>query len=260
MEQKEGHCGSFFSGLLKQVAKVVKSKANDSSKPAEPKQGHHIINKGVINIYEEIIGQFVRDHKYNYIFKGKSYEELKATKMMIDDRAKEALGFLFGNNPLSREATDYIKATTVFINNRGYKSTNDKGFSTAKLALIFCVNEVMFTIYDLLNEEGVNSRDPRFKSHLQQLEDVITENFFPSPSKCAYVDCLAWEWRKKEKGDSEVSKFNECKNEVKEMLENIVKCEKQVDENTIDVTPLVFRWGKGAFSVSKALSSTPSPK
>lgn len=101
MEQKEGHCGSFFSGLLKQVAKEVKSKANDSSKPAEPKQGHHIINKGVINIYEEIIGQFVRDHKYNYIFKGKSYEELKATKMMIDDRAKEALGFLFVNNPSS---------------------------------------------------------------------------------------------------------------------------------------------------------------
>lgn len=248
MEQTAGDHGSFFTRVLLEAEKKARSKMNDLSKSRpHPKQGHHIINKGVINIYEDIIRQFVCCYEYNFIFEGESYDDLKKMKEIVNNGEEEALDFLFVKNPLLQESKDFIEGTTVFANGREYDSKNDEDFGIAKFILIYCVNALMFEIYDVLTEKEVNSLVSYFENHLLKLRDIIAEKFFPSPTKYVYVDYTALKLWKKE--NREESKFNDCKNAVQEMLENIA-C-----EQTTDKTPLIVKWGKGAFSINKALSS-----
>ena len=241
--------GTFFTEVLLEAEKEARSIMNDwSEPPRDPKQGHHIINKGVINIYEDTIRWFVRNFRYSFIFDGLSYDDLKRRNMIVDDEEEEASDFLVVNNPLSPELKEFIKETTAFRNNRDYNSKNAEDFGRAKIILTFCVNSLMLEIYYVLNEEMVNNPVLHFKNLLLDLRDIIAENFFPSPAEYKYVDYDALKFWIADNGNREEPKFNDCKKAVREMLENIA-C-----EQTADITPLVFKWGKGAFSISKALS------
>ena len=249
MSQTARVYGPFFTEVLLEAEKEARSIMNDwSEPPRDPKQGHHIINKGVINIYEDIIRRFVRDFRYNFIFDEISYDDLKRRNMIVDNEEEEASDFLVVKNPLSPELKEFIKETTAFRNNRNYVSKNAEEFGRAKIILKFCVNSLMFEIYDVLNEE-INNPVSRFENLLLDLRDIIAENFFPSPTKYIYVDYCALDFWIADNGNKEESIFNSCKKAVREMLENIA-C-----EQTTDKTPLVFKWGKGVFSIRKALSS-----
>lgn len=138
MAQNEDYCRRRVIEILQEAEEKVRSEINDRSKrndrsKTKSKQGHHIINKGVINIYQEIILQFVRIFRHD-IFEGKTYDYLKK-KMIFDDGEKEALDFLFVNNPLSQESKDFIQETKVHENGWNYSSNNDLYFGLAKLNL-----------------------------------------------------------------------------------------------------------------------------
>lgn len=254
MNQAPGCRYPFFAEVIKGAEKKVREKINDSSKARpEPKQGHHIINTGVVDIYEDIIRYFVRDFKYNYIFKGESYEDLKTMDKIIDKNEKEALEFLFVDNPLSKKSLDFIKGETVPANGRIHTSNNDEDFSRAKLVLIACVNLQMFEIYEMHRFDDMNG-PPRCEPHFLQLWNVIDDYFFPTPLECVYVDQQVFQWWKTNVGLRKLYKFIECKEEVQEMLEYIVKREEQEGEQTFDVKQsLAYNWGKGAFLIEKAL-------
>lgn len=236
--------------LLLETEKEVRSKTKDQSKTndqskTKSKQGHHIINKGVINIYQEIILQFVRIYRH-YIFEGKTYDDLKK-KMIFDDGEKEALDFLFVNNPLSQESKDFIQETKVHENGWNYSSNNDLDFGLAKLKLTIRAIDLMIDVYEVLD----GKKEKSLRSLLQKLRNEITAIFFPSSTECAYVDKPALDKWKEENRD-QVSKFTDSKNDVRIMLENITR------QQTEHETPLVFYWGIGAFLISKALSP-PTP-
>lgn len=254
MNQAPGCRYPFFIEVIKDAQKKVKKEIKDSSKAQlEPRQGHHIINKGVVDIYEDIIRYFVRDFKYNYIFKGESYEDLKTMDKIIDKNEKEALEFLFVDNPLSKKSVDFILGETVPANGRINNSRNDEHFSRAKLVLIACVNLQMFEIYEMHRFDDMNEA-PRCEPHFLQLRNVIDDYFSPTTPKCAYVDQQAYRWWIGVRGFRNVIKFKKCKKEVQKMLECIAKGEEQEGEQTFDVKQLLaYNWGKGAFLIEKAL-------
>ena len=246
MAQTEEYRKLRCTEILLETKVKVESKLNDPPKrndrsKTKSKQGHHIINKGVINIYQEIIRQFVRVYRH-YIFEGKTYDDLK-TEMIFDDREKEALDFLFVNNPLSQESKDFIQETKVQENGWNYISNNDLDFGRAKLNLTVRAIDLMMDIYEVLDGKKEKSLSPL----LQELRNEIAAKFFPTSTECAYVDKPALDKWKEEKRNLKISKFTDSKDDVRIMLENITR------QKTEEETPLVFRWGIGAFLISKAL-------
>lgn len=127
----------WFAKLVKKAKKKVESKKKQPSEPKPaPKQGHHIINKGVINIYEDVIRRFVRDNQW-CIFKGQSYDNLMKMKVNFkDDEEKKALDFLYVKNPLSSDLTKFIQDTTVSEKDETGGDKNAEQFGLAKLILI----------------------------------------------------------------------------------------------------------------------------
>ena len=247
MAQNEDYRRRRVIEILQEAEEKVRSEINDRSKrndrsKTKSKQGHHIINKGVIDIYQEIILQFVRIFRHD-IFEGKTYDDLK-TKMIFDDGEKEASDFLFVNNPLSQESKDFIRETKVHENGWNYSSNNDLYFGLAKFNLTVRAINLMIDIYEVLD----GKKEISLRSLLQELRNEIAAKFFPSLTECAYVDKPALDKWKKEKRNRKISKFTDSKNDVQIMLENITR------QQTEDETPLVFRWGIGAFLISKALS------
>lgn len=230
-----------------------KIKLPSDSKPA-PKQGHHIINKGVINIYEDIIRWFVRDNEP--IFKGISYDDLKAKEMTTKhDEEKKALDFLKVQTPLSKNLRELIKDTTVSEKNQTGVDNNAVQFGLAKLILIACTEFLMSKIYVSLCQGKERNKILRYgKRYFSELQCVIERYFkLTSPKKYEFVDHQAWEEWKKEATKTKQTKIENCMGKVREMIEDIAKCEKKELEQTIDVTPLVFKWGEGAFWVPQVL-------
>lgn len=227
-----------------------KKKMPSKSKPA-PKQGHHIINKGVINIYEDIIKRFVGGHRH--ISNNISVDDLKAKVMNTeDDEAKKALDFFKVETPLSKDLKEFIRDTTVSEKNETDGDKNDEQFGLAKLMLIDCTTFLMYDTYNsLLEEKKEHEILPTCKDRCSELQSVIKEHFEFS-SGYAFVDEQAWkEWKKTQTPKS--TKIEDCIKKVWEMIEDIAKCKKKELGKTIDVTPLVFKWVEGAFWVYRVL-------
>ena len=242
----------WFAKLVIKAKKKVESTKKQPSEPKPaPKQGHHIINKGVINIYEDVIRRFVRDNRC-FIFQGKSYESLKNLKMKVnfkDDEEKKALDFLYVKNPLSSDLTKFIQETTVSEKDETGGDKNAEQFGLAKLILITCVNSLMLKIYKLLlgNEENIILRCHNYLSQLR----LVIEKYFKFSSGYAFVDQPAlkeWKKNKTKKQENEIKGYME---KVWKMIEDIVKCENEELEQ--HATPLVVKWGEGAFWVAKVL-------
>lgn len=213
-----------------------RSERNDRSK-TKSKQGHHIINKGVIDIYQEIILQFVRD--YRHIFRGKTYDDLK-TEMTFDGGEREASDFLFVNNPLSQESKKFIQETKVHENGWNYDSNNDLIFGLAKFNLTVRASYLMINMYEVLDEERDNGLLPL----LEEFRNNIDEHFFPQ-TEYAYVDQPALnEWKKER--NRNYSKFYDIRSHIRIMIENVTH--QRIEDET---TPLVFHWGRGAFQLVK---------
>lgn len=262
MEQTSDRKGYFAELIVKVKMKVEKRKKQQKkkeqskkkmpskSKPA-PKQGHHIINKGVINIYEDIMKQFARDHRH--ISNDISVDDLKAKVMNNeDDEAKKALDFVKVETPLSKDLKEFIRDTTVPEKNETGGDKNAEQFGLAKLILIKCTVYLMHDTYDsLLKEKKKNEILLIFKDRCWQLQSVIKE-YFKFSSGYAFVDEHAYEeWKKTQK--TKPTKIEDCIKKVWEMIEDIAKCKKKELGKTIDVTPLVFKWAEGAFWVYRVL-------
>lgn len=244
MAQAEDYRWRNVIEILLKTEEKVRSEINDRSKRKDwskttSKQGHHIINKGVIDIYEDIILQFVRDYGRD-IFEGKSYKDLK-TEMTSDEGENEALDFLFVNSPLSPESTKFIRKTKVHENGWNYRSNNDLIFGLAKLNLTVRASYLMIKKYEVLDGEE-NGLLPL----LEEFRNKIDEHFFPLQNY-AYVDQPAVDKWREENPYRQDSKFDESINEVRIMIEKVTY------PQTEDEIPLVFHWGKGAFLISKAL-------
>ena len=231
--------------------KWSKKKLLSKSKSA-PKQGHHIINKGVINIYEDINKQFVCDNQY--IFKDISDDDLEAKVMNTeDDEAKKALDFFEVETPLSKSLRELIRDTTVSEKNEPDSDKNAEQFGLAKLALITCTTFLMHDTCDsLLKGKKKNEILLTCKDRCWELQSVI-KKYFEFSSGYAFVDEKAWEEWKKKNPKTKQTKIEDCIKKVWEMIEDIAKCKKKELEETIDVTPLVFKWAEGAFWVYRVL-------
>lgn len=241
----------WFAKLVIKAKKKVESTKKQPSEPKPaPKQGHHIINKGVINIYEDVIRRFVCDNQL-CIFKGQSYDNLMKMKVNFkDDEEKKALDFLYVKNPLSSDLKKFIQDTTVSEKDETGGDKNAEQFGLAKLILITCANSLMLEIYNLLLRNKANIISI-CQDYLMQLRRVI-EKYFKFSSGYAFVDQPALkEWKKKNKTKKKENEIKGYMEKVWEMIEDIVKCENEELEQIGDVTPLVVKWGEGAFWVTK---------
>lgn len=223
-----------------------------------------MINKGVKNIYEDIIQRFIRDFNRRYCFslsfKEVKYEELRAMKMIVieNDNGKSdpGLDLLHLTDPLSQESKDFIDEAKVFTLDKIDRiDQNAVNFGLARLTLTLCVNLLMFEIVVSLQ---INQEMPtELTCLLEELSDIITKLFFESSSGYVYVDHLAlksWEVEKCEKVKSKYQEYEKCQHDVWKMLENIVKKqEKQVGQEPVEKKPLVVYWGMWAFLVYQAL-------
>lgn len=247
---------SFFSKLILDAAKIVESRKQKDNLPTAkkrkanktgPKQGHHIIDKDVKNIYEDIIEQFVNGKKYRCVFKGKSYEKLKAMKMIVNDKNDSGLDLLHLTDALFPESESFIDETPVFsLIKNGKVDENAVNYGLAKLTLKLCVNKLMHEIYYSLRFEL--QMPENLTDLLNKLSCIISRLFKNQSSKYVYVDYEALGVWIEEKGQNEESlkAYKECVDDVWKMLENIVK------PNNVEKKPLVVYWGMWAFLVNQA--------
>lgn len=252
---------SFFSELIKKAAEKVESKKQKDNfhrakkgkrNKTDPKQGHHIINKDVKNIYKEIIEEVVSGNKDSYLFKGMSYEKLKEMKMIVNDKNDSVLDLLHLTDALLPQSESFIDGTPVFnLSKNGKADENAENYGLAKFTLILCVDKLMHEIYDSLQLELQMPKN--LTDWLNELSSIIRRFFYNQSSEYAYVDYEALRVWRKEKGQYKESNYEECVDDVWKMLENIGKTrEKQVGNKFVEKKPLVVYWGMWAFLVNQA--------
>ena len=238
--------GSSAYVLLK-AEKRARSKREGQSqktgKEIEPKQGHHVINKGVLNIYHDIIKKFIEDHKKD-IFNDKNYGELKQNNVIIDGSSGLPTDFLLRTNPLPDVRGVITTMTVDTPSSEKHTDRNDEAFGRAKIVLLTCVHSLMLSIYRSLKEN--NEMPENISDKVQQLSDIITGSFIDQhDQREVYVDRQAFRWREKEKGSDKFKKsFEDCRKKVNKMFQNIA------DKDGIQ---LVIHWGQWAFRVRQGL-------
>ena len=199
---------------IRDVLKKDNRKEPKKGKTKEPKKGHHVINKGVNDLYKDIIKKLFENFRHPTARK----------KRMIDT-------FLL-TDPLNDRIKDKIsKMTAEKPNGVEYENKNALKFSCAKIALLACVHRMMLDIRNHLQSR----EDPmpqRIGHYLQCLRNLINNEIINNDDHGVYVDSEVKRWWDRENPDK-VEVFEECKTSIDFFLKNIA-----------DDFKLVMCWGQ----------------
>lgn len=212
---------------LNKIRSVLKKNDNrkepEKGKTKEPKKGHHVINKGVNDLYKDIIKKFFENIWHPTAISEYSPPSLKKRRM-ID-------AFLL-TDPLNDRIKDKIsKMTAERPNGVGYENKNALKFSCAKIALLACVHRMMLDIRNHLQSR----EDPmpqRIDHYLQCLRNLINNEIINKDDHGVYVDSEVKRWWDRKNPDK-VEVFEECKTSIDFFLKNIA-----------DDFNLVMFWGQ----------------
>lgn len=189
---------------LNYIKAVLKRKDNACEKP---KRGHHVINKGVINLYKDIIKNFfnVLGGEEEHFTKGINYGELES-RGIIDEHGPPSDDFL-----QSCDIPDKIKCKTDSMTveqpgNEPHYDKNAQEFDCAKIAPLTGVNCVMLDIHKSLTDRG--EMPESFEEKLTCVRN-ITKILIEKNEHGVYVDSEAklW-WYEGNPGNVQI--FEEC--------------------------------------------------
>lgn len=192
------------------LEKIGKLKAKENKLIGDPKRGHHVINKGVNDLYIDIIMNCLvkigGNNKYNI--------------KIIDE-----IGLLNHNSvarsiDIPEDIKSRIDSMKVHRPKEGgpYNSKNDLQFGCAKIILLACVHCVMQDIFNsLLRGDGMPEN---LKDTLKNLSIIIAYDFIKTNGHGVYVDVKAKKWWDDENPDK-AQVFLECKESVDTFLTNI---------------------------------------
>ena len=199
---------------IRDVLKKDNRKEPKKGKTKEPKKGHHVINKGVNDLYKDIIKKFFENFRHPTARK----------KRMIDT-------FLL-TDPLNDRIKDKIsKMTAEKPNGVEYENKNALKFSCAKIALLACVHRIMLDIHNHL-QSGEDPMPQRIGHNLQRLSNLINNKIINNDDHGVYVDSEVKRWWDRKNPDK-VEVFEECKKSIDFFLKNIA-----------DDFKLVMCWGQ----------------
>ena len=234
-----------LTDALKKIHEVeceyAKRKESEDSTNEDDEIYHHVINKGVNNLYKDIIKAFFERFAHRIKRSTERIDYKLLSEMVIIKRDGLPRGFL-GHYDIPREIKGIIYEMKLKkpVGKR-YKNKNALEFGCAKIALLACVNCVMLDIYENVTK---NKMPARFWAKLKNLRRIITNCLIKKNGwHGVYVDSEAKQWwdeghpRDLDSGD-----FEMCKRSVRLFLENIASnCE------------LVTFWGHWVYGITKRL-------
>lgn len=205
---------------LKRINDVSKMKDNTKVH----KKGYHVINKGVNDLYKDIIKTC---HETFFPFYRPEDERLIIILLLCD--------------PLTdtiKEKIDKMKAEKP--NTANYDNENAREFGCFKIALLACVLCVMQDIYENLK---VRKKMPaRFYQDLKCLRKIINNAFIERKNHWVFVDSQAKQWWVDE-NPGKVEVFEDCEKSVKVFLKNIA-----------DNFKLVIHWAHRFYRLENLIS------
>ena len=195
------------------LEKIRKLKAKENKPIGDPKRGHHVINKGVNDLYIDII--------IYCLVKIGGNNKYKLEKRDIIDKI-----ILLNHNSVARsidipeDIKTRIDSMKVHRPKEGgpYNSKNDLQFGCAKIILLACVHCVMQDIFNSLSRG--DGMPENLKDTLKNLSIIIAYDFIKTNGHGVYVDVKAKKWWDKENPDK-AQVFLECKESVDKFLTNI---------------------------------------
>lgn len=195
------------------LEKIRKLKAKENKPIGDPKRGHHVINKGVSDLYEDIIIYCLMK------IGGNNKYELEK-RDIIDKNG------LLNHNSVARsfDIPENIKFRIDSMKvhrpkeDEEYISKNDLQFGCAKIILLACVHCVMQDIFNSLSQG--DGMPENLKDTLKNLSIIISYDFIKTNGHGVYVDVEAKKWWDKENPDK-AQVFLACKESVDTFLTNI---------------------------------------
>ena len=228
---------------IDRVSKVEKMEENTTD---DPKKGHHVINKGVNDLYKDIFKFFFYEYgdKEKYLTKGINYNALRNSKKVDEHCIPTGDLGLFDIPSRIKEKIDWM--TVKKPNNiEEYNNSNAKEFSCAKIVLLACVHCVMLDVHIALTKR--KKMPARFDEKLTFMRNITIAYLIKENGDGVYVDNTAKEWWISE-NPREVEVFKMCKESVERFLENIAV--------NFD---LVIRWGLWVYQMGKKLRFRQEP-
>lgn len=190
---------SIIGLALKKISLVLKMKDNTKVH----KKGYHVINKGVNDLYKDIMKTF--------------YDKFFSSFSFVDERS--IIIILLLSDPLTDTIKEKIdKMRVENPNTANNDNENAREFSCFKIALLACVLCVMQDIYKNLKDR--NKMPARFYQDLKCLRKIINNAFIERKNHWVFVDSKAKEsWV--DENPSKVEVFEDCEKSVKVFLKNI---------------------------------------
>ena len=215
------------------VSEVEKTKENTTG---DLKKGHHVINRGVNDLYKDIFKFFFKEFgdKEKYLTKGINYNALKKSEN-VDKHC-------IPNGDLGLcDIPDDIKTKIDWMRVKNYKNSNAKEFSCAKIVLLACVHCVILDVHIALTKR--KKMPARFDEKLTFMRNITTAYLIKKNGDGVYVDNTAKKCLIRiNRGGVKV--FEECKKTVESFLGNIA-----------DDVDFVILWGIWVYRMGKKFRS-----
>ena len=192
------------------LEKIRELKAKENKPIGDPKRGHHVINKGVNDLYKDII--------MNCLVKIGGINEYNIN--IIEENGLLNHNAVVRSIDIPEDIKSRIDSMKVHRPKEGgpNNSKNDLQFGCAKIILLACVHCVMQDIFNsLLRGDGMPEN---LKDTLKNLSIIIAYDFIKTNGHGVYVDVKAKKWWDKENPDK-AQVFLECKKSVDTFLTNI---------------------------------------
>ena len=211
---------------VSELEKTTENRVDDIEK------GHHVINRGVNDLYKDIFKFFFKEFgdKEKYLTKGINYKALKKSEN-VDKHCipTEDLGLY--------DIPGNIKTKIDCMKVKRYENSNAKEFSCAKIVLLACVHCVMLNIHIALTMR--KKMPARFDEKLTFMRNITTAYLIKKNGDGVYVDNTAKKCLIRiNRGGVEV--FEECKKTVESFLGNIA-----------DNFDFVILWGIWVYRMEK---------
>ena len=215
------------------LKKINELRVKENKPIRDPKRGHHVINKGVNDLYKDIINDCFGKIGYK-----NKYDELRNLNI-IDKNG------LLNHNAAPRlfDIPEEIKSRIESMKvhrpkeDEEYISKNDLQFGCAKIILLACVHCVMQDIFNsLLRGDGMPEN---LKDTLKNLSIIIAYDFIKTNGHGVYVDVKAKKWWDEENPDK-AQVFLECKESVDTFLTNIA-----------DYSHWIFTFGEWIYKIAE---------
>ena len=201
-----------YPEIIALAVKEIKYRENQPDNTNKtPKKGHHVINKGVNDLYKDIIKKF-----FGKIWTEITYEELQNRKIIGKDGLPNC-GLLRSYDICNEIKLDIDKMKVEKLDDEEDDGKNARDFGCAKIALLACVHCAMLDVHISITSK---KKCYFYYCKLKHLKKLITSHLIGKNDHGVYVDSKVKEQWDKENPDK-VRVFKRCKTSVENFLKRM---------------------------------------